>query len=246
MEKSIDLSERYTPVQSIMIYLNKNSNQYSSKQYYLESHDILIDKDGSSILLEGKPLRRSTLINLTKGLQAQTTKELQCKGIIPKNLIYFRQEIGNNRIIWFVPERKHNLFFTKDLNIPNGQAYTPALIFALQGQELSVFAKKGNRKPELKTKLFHAPFHNIHDDGKVCLGNAKLPDDKLHFVEEIIKAWEKVFWASEFSHLLGKNPIKSNLNTLYKSLIGSGRKFPCAELLPSTEVSTVEELLNAN
>lgn len=242
MQKILNLSHQYVPVQSIIIYMNRGTDYRNREQYYLESHDIQVDKKGNSILLEGKPLRRSSLVDLGKGLATQTTKQLQCKGIIPENLIYFNQEIGDSVIMWFVPEQKHNLFFTKDLNIPSGQGYTPSLLFILRRKTLSVFAIKGNKKPTYQTKLYNAPFHNIHNNGEVCLGNAKKPTDKLIYFDEIMRAWENIFWASEFSRLIGRNPIKSNLNILYKELIQSGKKFPSDELIPHTEFNTIEEL----
>lgn len=233
------MSEEYIPKQAIINYTSKNG-----EEHYLESHDIWRNKEGNYVLLEGKTMKLKTIQNLAYALTKQNTTPLYSKGLLPDNLIYFNQSFGSNIIAWFVPSSKHPLFFTKDLNIPSGQVYSPALLFILNGETLSVFAMKENKNPDNCTQLYHAPFHNIYRDGEVCLGNAKKPNPKLNCFDEIITAWENAFWTSEFSHLIQESPVKSNLNTLYKRLIKSQEKFPLDELLPHTKYTTVEKLLN--
>lgn len=81
---------------------------------------------------------------------------------------------------------------------------------------------------------------NVSDTG-VCLGNSKVEPPKQSTFNKLICYWEKMFWMSEFSHILDVNPIKGNLATLTKHLIESGSKFPNEVLLPS--IHTLKSLL---
>ncbi len=238
---TINLSFRYKPIQGIIIYQSGHTEQWSRGQYYLESHDIRLDENGAPILLEGKPLRKSTLVSLAKALSSQTTDHLKCRDILPSNLLYVNQEPGNNILIWYVPAKKHYLYFTEQLNIPNGEASVPTLIFVANENRLSIFATKTKGKPSLRTKLYKAPFHNVGDQGNICLGSGKRDKNRLQYFDEVMTSWEKVFWATEFSEIHGK-PAGKNINLLWKHLISSDDKFPNDVLLPSPFI-TLEDLL---
>ena len=72
----------------------------------------------------------------------------------------------------------------------------------------------------------------VYVDGKVCLGSAKVDKPYELTFESVMRYWEKMFWASEFAHLLGGNPVKGNLSTITKNCISTGCKFPDSELIP--------------
>ena len=237
---AMDISARYLPVQSIIIYKSSDAVQWNSREYYLESHDIEFDENGNTFLLEGKPLQKRTLAGLGEILAKQTTDQLQCKGIIPENLVYFNQRPGNTTLIWFAPAKQHQMYFTKGLHLPNGRAYTPSLLFVAHNNRLYIFATKTKKKPTLSTKLYRAPFHNISNDGSVCLGNGKRSEKKYKYFNEVMASWETVFWATEFSAIHGI-PVKGNPNTLWKHLIETGELFPNGKLIES-QYKTLQEL----
>ena len=63
----------------------------------------------------------------------------------------------------------------------------------------------------------------------VCLGNASLKMPENITFQNFIKHWENKFFLSEFSQILGNNPVRSNLVLLFKNSVNS---FDSGELLP--------------
>jgi len=75
--------------------------------------------------------------------------------------------------------------------------------------------------------LYFAPFFNIYEDGRVCMGSVNINIKNSASVEEFTRAWEDYFFNSYFSHLLGQNsPITGNCVHLWKDLIQTGKPFP--------------------
>lgn len=193
------------------------SNGYSG-DCYIESHKVVKGK-----LSAGIPLSQEGL----KGMMKSFEKGLLAPELLPANVLVSMV----NKIIWWNPESYHQLYFVKDLEIPNGCVWLPPLIFKLEGSSLSVVAFKGKERPTYDTKLYQAPFHNIGSDGDICMGSARVKKG-IDTVHERIQAHEAAFWMSEFSHLMGGCPTKTNLNILYNRLIGTKKKFPKRELKP--------------
>lgn len=53
-------------------------------------------------------------------------------------------------------------------------------------------------------------------------------------LEEFMAAWERYFFGSYFSHLIGgHNPVKGNLISLYQSLAEAANPFPVEQLVPN-------------
>jgi PRTRC genetic system protein B len=128
------------------------------------------------------------------------------------------------------------------LDIPNGMAYVPPMIWYANKNSLSVFALASDRRPTEKTPLYFAPFFNSYEDGKVCMGSVNINIKNSASVEEFVSAWEDYFFNSYFSHLLGSDsPIKGNCVTLWKDLIQTGKPFP-KELLKKNN-KTLKNLL---
>lgn len=136
-------------------------------------------------------------------------------GILPPNLLYSDVRKGYERFIWYNLPRKRMMYFSKNLNIDNAEYYMPGIIYITEGTHLKTYAFKGNRIPNMKTKLYRGPFFNTSTAG-VCLGNAKLekPADLSFF--QLLEYWEKLFWLTEFSHL-SQNPVKNNLVLVTKA-----------------------------
>ena len=147
-------------------------------------------------------------------------------GIIPKNLLYASSDLTSKRLIWWRPPQKQMMYFTKDAGIPNGEMWVPGLVFCATGGGLCVYAFKGT-KP--RNVLYNAPFYNVNNS--VCLGSAKVRKPKNDTYEAWIEYWEQMFWKSEFSHILGSNPINGNLAVSTKKCIKEGCPFPMELLI---------------
>ena len=134
--------------------------------------------------------------------------------------IYTR--VGNEKLVWYRKPEVRKLFFTKSLEIPDGDMRVPGLVYVASGKQLRVLAFKGS-KP--KSVLYLAPFMNT-DASHVCLGNSKVKTPDERTFTNVINYWETMFWQSEFSHILGENPCLGNLATITKDCILNGKPFP--------------------
>ena len=191
-----------------------------NQDHYAEVHDVNLAGD----LLEGKPLKWDTLKKIVEAFQKK--KQPENKGLFPPNIL----SIDHERTIWHAPPVKRKLYFSKSLNIPNGKAHIPGLIF-ISRNGLSVYAYLESDRPTIETKLYYAPFHNINGSGGVCMGSSKR--SKGATVAENIIGWEEAFFMSEFTHM-GANPLTKgyNLNVIWTDLIKNGGKFPVKALKP--------------
>lgn len=191
----------------------------SYEEWYLESH-VINDKGH---VLEGKPLQQETLQGIVDVFFDERQNSAQFGGIIPHNLIKFDiMPGGQYEMIWYRPEEQRQLFFAESLNLPSGKAWVPALLYKVTRRSLSIYALQAINRPSEQTELFRAPFHNVYDDGRVCLGSAQVKKPVEKTYAAATKYWEDLFWLSEFSHLNGAtNPAKTNINTLWKRLINN-------------------------
>lgn len=194
--------------QALMIYSNGNDS-------YIEIHEV---KHGE--LLAGKPLTKEAIRRVWKDCYAKA-RVVNEAGLLPLNLLYRHK----GRVIWHIPAGPHPLAFHKNLAIPSGMARCPALIF-MAGQWLSVFALKWRGRPTARTKLYHAPFHNVSGSGEICMGSARRPKSNIS-TAKYMAGMETAFWQSEFSHIHNQNLREGvNINTLWKRLVETDEPFP--------------------
>jgi PRTRC genetic system protein B len=213
---------------ALMVYVGGNGLNQS--EFYVESHKV---EDG--VLSEGKPLTKDSIKKMVKSFYKSTQQE--SFSLFPTKLL----AKSDNILLWFTPSQQQNIFFVPRLNIPDGKAFVPAMLWKLQDScRLSVFALKSNRRPNYRSKIYHAPFHNVNSD--VCMGSAKV-QKRNGSVDQIMHSWEHAFWNSRFSEIHG-NPLKENhnINLLWKELIQTEKPFP-KEVLKPYMVKTLGELI---
>lgn len=198
---------------------------------YLEAHQV----GPNGEVLEGKPLDHSTTDKILKDFSETKEKSKRPVGKVPANMLYI--DVDQEKYVWTIPEGKRFMHFSNSLNIPNGEAAIPELVFSAIGKNgLKVLAIK----PGEERTLCVAPFHNTSEQGGVCLGSAKATL-KGNTFQDIINYWETKFFGSEFTHLSNKSPINGNVNTMWKNLIETGEKFDNSLLIESK--ITLESLL---
>jgi len=210
-----ELTSELHPQMAIIVYANENDI------YYLERRNISKGKMG-----EGIPLSEKCMSDIVKTMQVSDTTNIH--GQIPENMLFSDSRPGYEKYVWYRKPEKRMHYFTKSLDIDNGEIVIPGLVYAVKGNTLSVFAYKG--KLNSKSKLYRGPFFNIYDNCSICLGNAKVSKPKSLTFDLVIKYWEDKFWLSEFSSTLGNNPVKSNLSSTLKSCIKNKQAFPLSEL----------------
>lgn len=216
------LKTTYTPELSIVVYRSEEDT------YYLESHSI--SKSGQ--VLEGKPLRQETINSIVEMFFANRKESTNIGGVIPENLLLFNQLPGGHyKMIWYRLPEQRVLHFADQLHIRTGKAPVPGVIYVAEKNSLTVFAFKGNKRPVDGTKLFRSPFHNVGDNGKVCLGSANVKKPAVKSFANVQKYWEDLFWLSEFTHLNGaSNPTKSDLGKVWRKLINGKGKIKWSSL----------------
>ena len=192
---------------------------------YVEHFDM--DSNGTPV--NAHPLTVKEAEILAKALQTDEERSkafLKPKGILPTNILHINPS-ENGSVMWFTKSMKRQLYFTENLEISNGIAEVPAMLWLANKRSLAVFALTSNRRPTEKTKLYHAPFFNVYENGKVCMGTVDVNIQKSASVEEFTEKWENYFFNSYFSHLMNEhNPINGNCVNLWKSLINTEKSFP--------------------
>lgn len=211
-------STKLIPEMTIIVYADEKRDNI-----FLERRDITNGKMGAGI-----PLTEECIKDIADLTLNRARKELH--GVIPPNMLYADGRRGYKKYIWYEKPQKKMHFFNKSLGIPNGMFYTPSLLYAVCEDTLSLYAFHGDYPDK---QLYRAPYFNVSST-HVCLGNSKLPDMEEMTYQNIINYWETMFWKSEFSHILGENPIRSNLAILSQKLMKTGKPFPKSELIPVT------------
>ena len=224
MSKTIKrITEVYEPFAAIVAYMTGDTDS-SERGYYLEKRNIRNGKMGV-----GKPLTHKMLASIIKTVQTTSSQlDLGMYGRVPSNVLYCDTRIDHDKLVWYHGPEERNVFFSKSLNIPNGKMKVPGLVYVVANGKMRLYAFKGKHPAD---KLYHAPFMNTAENS-VCLGNAKVEKPEERTFENVIAYWEKMYWNSEFSHILGDNPVKGNLAVLTKELIETGKDFPSDVLVP--------------
>ena len=231
---SQQFNEQYLPVKALLIYQSaeQESENYEQKptEIYVESYDI--GKHGNPINAHPLSLKEmSALSELLQASQELQNNYLQCKSVIPPNLIYTNCQ-NNGYAVWYTPPQETDLFFTDSLGIPSGKTKIPALLWKATRERLQVFALKGKSKPNADTPLYYAPFFNLSQDGSVCMGTVNINIDRQTALEQFMYQWQSYFFNSYFTHTLGHHRhCKGNLIELWQEQVGAGRNFPQDELI---------------
>jgi PRTRC genetic system protein B len=118
----------------------------------------------------------------------------------------------------------------------NGRFFSqPALVWSVTRGDLKIRALRENKRPRGETMLAVAPFWNLSEDGRVCLGSMRCPESSS---VASIERWEQSFYESAFTHAnvgrLTRHP--EGFEGLWNELTGKQKSFPVDSLiaLPQT------------
>lgn len=214
------LNDRLIATDALLFY----KSSLTDKGQYVEHRKI---KDGA--MCAGHPLDVNTIAKLLKTVDRyahENTSMVSLHGEIPENLLYASTTIDTYKLVWYRKPEKRMFYFSNSLGIPNGEVLVPGLVYMTEGRGLHLYAYKGSKPKKL---LYRAPFFNT--DGSVCLGSGKLTKPKDQTYSNWMTYWEEMFWKTEFSHLMGSNPVKGNLALIMKDCIQNHKPFPLASLI---------------
>jgi|SRR5690554_5439362 len=227
---------RFYYPKSLMVFYKRKGRINES---FVEFFDI--DKDGNPI--NAHPLTVNEAKQLATALDTEKENKeafLIPQGILDSSILYTNSQ--EEKAVWFTKAQHRELYFTEILGIPNGIAHLPPLLWVADRQHLKIFALGSNRRPTNSTKLYNAPFFNVDEDGKVCMGTVDINIDGVASLEEFMNVWEAYFFNSYFSHLMdGHNPIDGNCVLLWENLVSSEEQFPKSVL--TTTGLTIKDLL---
>jgi PRTRC genetic system protein B len=216
----------YHPVKAFVIY----EKEGRERGFYVESYDM----DGNGLPINAHPLsvRESTaLANALDATERSGRSFLKPAGLMPTNILYIDPS-PNGHAVWYTPAQQADLLFVDVLGIPNGKAHIPALVWKASKESLAVHALKANTGLDEDTPLYHAPFFNTYQNGKVCMGTVNIEISPDCLLEGFMRQWEEYFFNSYFSHLMQEHlPVKGNIVQLWKNLVGTKKRFPERALL---------------
>ena len=184
-------------------------------------HDVVAQKGAAPYLGPGKSLTTAFLRTLAHGLGARVAPE-----ILPENILARTPDM----ILWWTRSQRRMMFFgggSEEAQKLNGRMYPhPPLVFKISGQELFVRALETDARPSATTALKTAPYWNTGEQGLVCQGNMRVPDDVSM---DSIAGWEGAYYSSEFTHASGAVRLTSHPGGffgLWSSLADSAEMFP--------------------
>ncbi|SEH94626.1 PRTRC system protein B [Paenimyroides aquimaris] len=226
-----DFGTLYHPKSALVFYEAKGTE----KSMYVEHFDM--DRGGNPI--NAHPLSVKEANVLAKSLQTDEEKSqafLKPKGILPTNVLHINPSNDKGMVLWYTKAQQRQLYFVDGLDISNGKAQVPAMLWIANKSSLTVFALASDRRPTEKTPLHYAPFFNIYEKGNVCMGTVSIDIKNSASVEEFIQAWEHYFFNSYFSHSLVANLTRQNIVNLWKDLVNTGKPFPKEALKKNNKI----------
>ncbi len=233
------LNDFYQPVQLITVYYRQQE-----EEYYLEQAPVIHSGEGRYQAGASSALRKEQLSALADHLakKERIQQGYIVSGMLPEEVIGFNPAPGAEMLVWYNKAQPRHLSFAEGLHIPNGLIHMPPLLFQVKINHLTVYALEKNKKPVAFTRLMRAPFHNTNNEGRVCMGSAKLAGVAGVTLQQAMTSWERAFFMSEFTHLTGESPIQGNLNVLYKEMSGTKKPFPMEVLKPLPQPRALKDL----
>lgn len=214
------------PVKALVVYQKDNAD----KEPYVEAYDM----DESGYPINGHPLSLREATFLSKALDTTKTRKanfLKSEGIIPAMVLY-TDNTPNGFAIWYSPAQRKKLLFKHSLGIESGMVSLPPLVWKATKDSLYIYTLKEDARPDEETYLYHAPFFNLYEDGRVCMGTVQVSIPSDCGLYQFISLWEDYFFNSYFSHLIGSHsPVKGNIVQLWQGLMNTRKKFPVKQLV---------------
>lgn len=159
-------------------------------------------------------------------LIAALTDQPVSTGFLPRNVLFWQRQGGNERIAIFVSARRWRVTLNEArLRIP-----LPPLVFIGEATNYQVFALE--KRPSLQqiatARLFNFPGSNVNASGSICRGNVPFPTASTETIDEALA----LFMSSGFNHDNSGNRCRSFESSvaLWQALDGQ-KKFPFDELV---------------
>ena len=176
--------------QAVLLYHGRSGSALATV------HEV-ITVDGAPVIGAG----RAMTAQAARELAAALLQRAAHGGFLPETVLYLQGDL----LVWWVPPARRHLAFK--VGAEQADAFggrergemvpQPGLIFAAASNVWRVWAVKGQSRPTPQTPLFQAPYFNVDDQGRICQGNAPVPNGTT---VEKISAWNDAFLRSYFTH----------------------------------------------
>lgn len=201
-----------------------------NRRSFITWHTVTAQKQGPPLLGPAQPLTTAFVEDLAVSLSGGSTAE-----VLPENILAKTDRM----IVWWTPRRVRRMFFEnvggKARELSGKVFPQPALVWRVAQGDLKIRALCENKRPDAETTLAVAPFWNLSDDGRVCLGTMRSP---VTASVTTIGAWELGFYESAFTHAnVGRlTRHEGGHDALWAELASRRRPFPADALirLPQT------------
>ena len=201
-----------------------------NRRSFITWHRVMAQKQGPPVLGPAQPLTTAFVEDLAESLSGGATAE-----VLPENILAKTDRM----IAWWTPRRVRRMFFENaegKARQLNGKWFPqPALVWRVAQGDLKIRALCDNKRPNADTTLAVAPFWNLSEDGRVCLGSMRSPESAS---AGSIAGWEQGFYESAFTHAnVGRvTRHQGGHDALWAELAGKRRPFPTDALirLPQT------------
>jgi PRTRC genetic system protein B len=183
------VGDSYQLSAAVLVYTNVATRHAFATKHEVQEHA------GRPIIRPGAPLSEQDYKVLVEALAPAQQPRMQWHD--PYELAR-----GLGHMLWWSAPMKRSLFFRRSAHNPQtfdgrGVCPCPGLVFLAAEREMFVYAFKGSAAPTRTTRLYQAPFFNVWSRGKVCVGNAAVPQQDR---SEDPRAWEQMFFGSHFTH----------------------------------------------
>lgn len=233
------LNTQVSPRVVITVYTDKAHNNQ-----YLEERKVRIVR-GKAELSAPMPVTEGIIRNIS-ALYRKHEGEEMAMGLIEPHLLYANNK-GTCSVMWWRPADVKGLNFRDKLvKMVKGKQSSwpvPATLWLVHGGSLYVWALMDDGRPDGKTKLYNAPFFNIYDDARVCLGTAPIGRERsATFAGEAMR-YERGFYMAEQNGGNTNERAKTLLPQLWAGLAGK-KIFPAKrELVAHKKYPTLGDVI---
>jgi PRTRC genetic system protein B len=182
---SIGENQRFELREALLVYGDRQRS-------FVTRHQVMLNKNAPPTLEPAQPLTVTFIESLVHSLYGGSTAEVLPEHILAKS---------DRMIVWWTPCCRRQMFYQNSEGKAaelNGRFFPlPPLVWRVDGGDLKIRALMDNKRPGGATKLAVAPFWNLSEDGRVCIGTMRHPDAAS---VKGIPDWERGFYGSAFTH----------------------------------------------
>jgi PRTRC genetic system protein B len=207
---------------ALLLYTSESGSNYATV------HPVTAErKTGRPIIGAGRPLDRRVLIDTLTQLDRNAAPRAD---FLPARVL----GVTSAAVTWWCPPTRRRVFFRcEELGERSAVVPHPGLVFQASTDGFSVYSVKGDGRPEPGTPLFEPPYFNTWNEGRICIGTAKVPK---RIEVDAIAGWEEGFFSSAFTHPNhgGKRvEYKNGFFAFWKDMLdGKFEAFPLDALVP--------------